>query len=292
MLKSMTGYGIASMENEQLTVTVEIKSLNSKFLDANIKLPREYADKELEVRTMLNGTLERGKVGFAVDIVQKGAVKPKVFVNRELVKQYYQDLKETANMLGLPETDLFKIALTMPKAIEAEADAPDNTEEWAFISKAIHEAIKKCEEFRLTEGKVLEGKFISYISKIESLLEKVAESDPQRIAGVKDRIQKHFDEYKISDNIDKNRFEQELIYYIEKLDISEEKVRLKNHLEYFVETMKGKESNGKKLGFIGQELGREINTIGSKCNDSIIQRCVVEMKEELEKIKEQVLKIL
>src|SRR5204862_7477935 len=131
-------------------------------------------------------------------------------------------------MLGLPETDLFKIALTMPKAIEAEADATDNTEEWAFITKAINEAIKKCEEFRLTEGKVLEGKFIAYIDKIESLLAKVAESDPQRIAGVKERIQKHFDEYKIGDNIDKNRFEQELIYYIEKLDISEEKVRLKN----------------------------------------------------------------
>src|SRR6478609_5628775 len=146
MLKSMTGYGIASMENEQLSVTVEIKSLNSKFLDASIKLPREYADKELEVRTMLNGTLERGKVGFSVDIVQKGVVKPKVFVNRDLVKQYYQDLKETANMLGLPETDLFKIALTMPKAIEAEADGADNSEEWAFISKAVSEAIKKCEE--------------------------------------------------------------------------------------------------------------------------------------------------
>ncbi|MFL5731207.1 MAG: YicC/YloC family endoribonuclease [Cytophagaceae bacterium] len=292
MLKSMTGYGIASLENEQMKVTVEIKSLNSKFLDANLKLPREYADKELEVRTMLNGTLERGKVGFAVDIEQKGSVKPKVFVNRELVKQYYEDLKATAQMLGLPENDLFKIALTMPKAIEAEADGTDSQEEWTFISKAIAEAIKKCEEFRNTEGKVLEGKFVAYIEKIESLLAKVAEYDPQRIAGVKERIQKHFDDYKIGEQVDKNRFEQELIYYIEKLDISEEKVRLKNHLEYFLETMKGKESNGKKLGFIAQELGREINTIGSKCNDSAIQRCVVEMKEELEKIKEQVLNIL
>jgi uncharacterized protein (TIGR00255 family) len=292
MLKSMTGYGIASSENENISVTVEIKSLNSKFMDANIKLPREFADRELEIRNILSATLERGKIGFSVELEHKGEVKPKVFVNRELVKQYFKDLKETAAMLNAPDAELLKIALQMPKAIDSDFENVDNNEEWQFIVKAVNEAVKKCEDFRYSEGKVLEQKFTSYIKKVEELLNKISEFDPQRIEGVRTRILGHFNEYKMGEQMDKNRFEQELIYYIEKLDISEEKVRLLNHLEYFMETMKGKESNGKKLGFIAQEIGREINTIGSKANDSSIQRCVVEMKEELEKIKEQVLNIL
>jgi uncharacterized protein (TIGR00255 family) len=292
MLKSMTGYGIASLENEKLAVTVEIKSLNSKFLDAGIKLPREFADRELEIRNLLSSSLERGKIGFSVELEHKGEVKPKVFVNRELVKQYYKDLKETAAMLNASDAELLKIALQMPKAIDSDSENVDSNEEWQFIIKAVNEAVKKCEEFRNTEGQVLAQKFTSYIKKVEELLKKIIEFDPQRIEGVRARIQGHFNEYKLGEQMDKNRFEQELIYYIEKLDISEEKVRLTNHLDYFIESMKGKESNGKKLGFIAQEIGREINTIGSKANDSSIQRCVVEMKEELEKIKEQVLNIL
>jgi uncharacterized protein (TIGR00255 family) len=292
MLKSMTGYGIASSENDKLSVTVEVKSLNSKFLDASIKLPREFADRELEIRNILSATLERGKIGFSIDLEPKGEVKPKVFVNRELVKQYYKDLKETASLLNASDAELLKIALQMPKAIDSDFENIDNNEEWLFIVKAVNEAVKKCEEFRYNEGNVLEQKFISYIKKVEELLKRITEFDPQRIEGVRTRILGHFNEYKMGEQMDKNRFEQELIYYIEKLDISEEKVRLSNHLEYFIETMRGKESNGKKLGFIAQEIGREINTIGSKANDSAIQRCVVEMKEELEKIKEQVLNIL
>lgn len=292
MLKSMTGYGLASLETDTLSISVEIKSLNSKFQDINLKLPREYAEKELEVRNILGNTLERGKIGLFTEVEHKGEVKPTVFVNRELVKQYYKDLKETADLIGASDADLLKVALQMPKAINAEEGSEDAEKEWQMILQVIQEAIKKCETFRVSEGKTLEGKLESYIHKIEALLKNVDEADPQRIKNVRDRIQNHLNEYQIGDQVDKNRFEQELIYYIEKLDISEEKVRLKSHLHYFLETMKSQDANGKKLGFIAQEIGREINTIGSKANDASIQRFVVEMKEELEKIKEQSLNIL
>lgn len=292
MLKSMTGYGLSSLETDSLSISVEIKSLNSKFQDINLKLPREYAEKELEVRNILGNSLERGKIGLFVEVDHKGEAKPAVQINKELVKQYYKDLKETADLVGATDTDLLKVALTMPKAINAEDFSEDAVREWELISKVLQEAIKKCEEFRVSEGKNLEGKLESYILRIESLLKHVDEADPQRIRNVRERIQNHLAEYQIGEQVDKNRFEQELIYYIEKLDISEEKVRLKSHLHYFLETMKAQDANGKKLGFIAQEIGREINTIGSKANDASIQRFVVEMKEELEKIKEQSLNIL
>lgn len=288
----MTGYGLSSLETDSLSISVEIKSLNSKFQDINLKLPREYAEKELEVRNILGNSLERGKIGLFVEVDHKGEAKPAVQINKELVKQYYKDLKETADLVGATDTDLLKVALTMPKAINAEDFSEDAVREWELISKVLQEAIKKCEEFRVSEGKNLEGKLESYILRIESLLKHVDEADPQRIRNVRERIQNHLAEYQIGEQVDKNRFEQELIYYIEKLDISEEKVRLKSHLHYFLETMKAQDANGKKLGFIAQEIGREINTIGSKANDASIQRFVVEMKEELEKIKEQSLNIL
>lgn len=292
MLKSMTGFGIASAENDSISVTVEVKSLNSKFLDLSLKLPKEYSDKDIEVRNLISNTLERGKVAFSVEVEQKGETKPKVTINREIVKQYFQDLKETAAYIGAQEVDLFKIALTLPKAIDSEQDNEINVEEWQFILKVMEQAIKKCQEFRESEGKNLEQKFQDYIENINSRLKKIEDQDPLRIKNIRERIQKSFQEYGLGEQVDNNRFEQELIYYLEKLDISEEKVRLQNHLDYFLETMASKDANGKKLGFISQEVGREINTIGSKVNDSSIQRLVVEMKDELEKIKEQVLNIL
>jgi len=288
----MTGYGIAASETELLALSIEVKSLNSKFLDLNFKAPKEYADKDIEIRNIISNTMERGKVGLSIEVERKGVQEAKVNINRELIAQYYKDLKETAILLGAPQDDLFRIAIQMPKAVNADSDDKVSQEEWALVVKLLHEAIKKCEEFRLQEGKSLEQKFKQYIEKIGLLLAKVNEADPQRIEGIRERIKGHFAEYGKTEQVDKNRFEQELIYYIEKLDISEEKVRLRNHLDYFLETMAEKESNGKKLGFIAQELGREINTIGSKANDAQIQRAVVEMKEELEKIKEQVLNIL
>lgn len=292
MLKSMTGFGIASAENDSISVTVEVKSLNSKFLDLSLKLPKEYSDKDIEVRNLISNTLERGKVAFSVEVEQKGETKPKVTINREIVKQYFQDLKETAAYIGAQEVDLFKIALTLPKAIDSDQDNEINVEEWQFILKVMEQAIKKCQEFRESEGKNLEQKFQDYIENINSRLKKIEDQDPLRIKNIRERIQKSFQEYGLGEQVDNNRFEQELIYYLEKLDISEEKVRLQNHLDYFLETMASKDANGKKLGFISQEVGREINTIGSKVNDSSIQRLVVEMKDELEKIKEQVLNIL
>ncbi|WP_299251023.1 YicC/YloC family endoribonuclease [uncultured Cytophaga sp.] len=292
MIKSMTGYGSHTAENDKISVSVEIKSLNSKFLDLNLRLSKEYSDRELEVRNILNNTIERGKVGLNIDVQSKGGVKAKVFINRELVALYYKDLKETADAIGASDSDLFKLALQMPKAMESEAETEDSSEDWALIQKVLVEAIAKCNEFRKDEGKTLSLKFQEYIKNIGDALTKVEAFDPQRIEAIRTRIRQHFDDYSKSEQLDNSRFEQELIFYIEKLDISEEKVRLRSHLSYFLEAMEGAEANGKKLGFIAQEIGREINTIGSKANDANIQRSVVQMKEELEKIKEQSLNIL
>ena len=291
MLKSMTGYGIAAAETEGLAISIEVKSLNSKFLDLNIKAPKEYADKDIEIRNVISSTMERGKVTLSIE-VERGEQEAQVAINRELITHYYKELKETAMALGAPQDDLFRLALQMPKVVNSDSEEKVSQEEWSQVVKLLRDAIKKCEEFRIQEGKALEQKFKEYIERIGQLLKKVNEADPQRIESIRERVKNHFADYGMNEQVDKNRFEQELIYYIEKLDISEEKVRLRSHLDYFLETLAEKESNGKKLGFIAQELGREINTIGSKANDVTIQRAVVEMKEELEKIKEQVMNIL
>ncbi len=291
MLKSMTGYGVAVAENDQLSVTVEIKSLNSKFMDLSMKLAKEYADKELEIRNLLNTAVERGKVSLSIEVKQKTEVKPKVNINKSLVKFYYTELLDAAEQSGAPKEDLFRAALSLPGVVDTDSQLNDNEAEWKFVMKVLQDAIKKFESFRLAEGKVLGEKFLEYLSKVETLLSSVETFDPQRIETIRTRIKAHVAEYAPSE-MDKGRFEQELIYYIEKLDISEEKVRLQTHIDYFKETMKGAENNGKKLGFIAQEIGREINTIGSKANDANIQKFVVEMKDELEKIKEQGMNVL
>lgn len=294
MLHSMTGFGSATIENTKISVTVEIKSLNSKFFDIYCRIPRGYSEREVEIRNILTQELERGKVEFSMSITAKDEAAASTAVNRALVKAYFKDLKETSLELGFEPspTELLRMATMMPNAFNtdnlSEADAQ---EEWGLIKNAVTLAIAKCKEFRLQEGKNTEIKFREYIESIEGLLAQVEEQAPKRIPIVRERIEKAVSEWVQNENFDQNRFEQELIYYVEKFDISEEKVRLKNHLEYFIKELKTA-SNGKRLNFIAQEIGREVNTIGSKANDSIIQRLVVQMKDELEKIKEQTMNIV
>lgn len=294
MLHSMTGFGSATIENTKISVTVEIKSLNSKFFDIYCRIPRGYSEREVEIRNILTQELERGKVEFSMSITAKDEAAASTAVNRALVKAYFKDLKETSLELGFEPspTELLRMATMMPNAFNtdnlSEADAE---EEWELIKNAVTLAIAKCKEFRLQEGKNTETKFREYIESIEDLLAQVEDQAPKRIPIVRERIEKAVSEWVQNENFDQNRFEQELIYYVEKFDISEEKVRLKNHLEYFIKELKTA-SNGKRLNFIAQEIGREVNTIGSKANDSIIQRLVVQMKDELEKIKEQTMNIV
>lgn len=294
MLQSMTGFGSATVENAKISVTVEIKSLNSKFFDIYCRIPRTYSEREIEIRNILTQELERGKVEFTMNVTPRDESGAATVVNRPLIKAYFKDLKATANELGFEPspTELLRMASMMPNAYNTDATSEvDAKAEWDLMKSAVNQAIAKCKEFRTQEGRNTATKFEDYIQNIANLLSQVEEQDPKRIPVVRERIEKAVAEWSSSDTFDKNRFEQELIYYVEKFDISEEKVRLKNHLEYFVQELKIA-SNGKKLNFIAQEIGREVNTIGSKANDSIIQRLVVQMKDELEKIKEQTMNIV
>ncbi len=292
MLKSMTGFGSASLENDKLSVSVEIKTLNSKFLDAIIRLPKTFSDKEIELRNSLTDRLERGKVVATIDYQELGASEPKVKINTELVHKYYNELKALNDELDAGSTDLLRMATQMPQAVENVIDNGSNEEEWKMILTVVDEAVAKCKKFREEEGATLEGKIRENIDVISTLLDQVKERDPERVQNIKDRIKNNLEEFLMSEKIDENRFEQEIIYYIEKLDITEEKVRLGTHLQYFLETIDSPQASGKKLSFISQEIGREINTIGSKANDAVIQKLVVQMKDELEQIKEQILNIL
>jgi uncharacterized protein (TIGR00255 family) len=291
MIKSMTGYGLASFENAKMAVTVEIKTLNSKFLDAALKLPKQFADKELEIRSYLSEKLERGKISLLVEYQNKEKILPQITINQELLRVYFEQLNLIATELGASSVENFKIALNFPEVINSkETPDPDIIKsEWVEIQKVIEAAIHHCNEFRNKEGETLKIKIIQNIHNIRKLLEEIALLDPLRADAVKVRLRQHL---KDIEQIDENRFEQEIIYYLEKLDINEEKVRLSSHLDFFLEVINDKQSPGKKLGFLSQELGREINTIGSKANDAGIQRLVIRMKEKLEQIKEQLLNIL
>ncbi|MFN3783280.1 MAG: YicC/YloC family endoribonuclease [Spirosomataceae bacterium] len=294
MLQSMTGFGSASVENDKMVVTAEIKSLNSKFSDIYCRIPRQFSDKEIEIRNLLSKELERGKIEFTLTVAPKEGAFVGTTVNRPTVKAYFRDLQETAKELGFQpsETELLRMATMMPNAYNTgNANEEDTKADWQFITDVVLAALHKCKEFRLQEGLNTKEKFMEYIAIIGELLEQVAEQDPKRIPIIRERIEKAVSEWAQNENFDTNRFEQELIYYVEKFDISEEKVRLKNHLDYFLKELHTA-SNGKKLNFIAQEIGREINTIGSKANDAVIQRLVVQMKDELEKIKEQTLNIV
>lgn len=293
MLRSMTGFGRSKGQKSGYNVTVEIKSLNSKFLDAQIRIPKNFLDKELEIRSQLAKGLNRGKVSLSIDLINEEGGVDAQQVNQSLFKTYYTEFESLADEVGAAKEDLFRIALHSPDVIMPQM-TDDNLlkEQWLFVQEHFVNAIKALDEFRLQEGATLEKELKNYISNIDDYLKEIAVHDPDRVVLIKERIQKHQEELSSSDAFDQNRFEQEMIYYIEKFDISEEIVRLTNHLTYFNEVIAEKDSQGKKLGFISQEIGREINTIGSKANYAPMQKLVVNMKDELEKIKEQLLNII
>jgi uncharacterized protein (TIGR00255 family) len=281
----MTGYGKSELELSTKTIRFELKSLNSKSLDLNMRMPSIYRAKELELRKIIGSKLGRGKIDFSLYVeFNKGEALAKI--NTEVVKGY---MKQLENISLADEVELLKMAVRMPDAISTEREDID-PKEWKTISDEVLVVLEKIENYRKDEGAALEKDFSKRISKIDDLLKDVVKIDPERIEHVRDRLNKGIAELK--EKVDKNRFEQELIYYIEKLDITEEKIRLKNHLDYFLKNLNLDESNGKKLGFISQEIGREINTIGSKANYAPMQKLVVQMKDELEKIKEQLLNVL
>lgn len=291
----MTGFGNATVETGSLSVTAEVKTLNSKFLDIFCRLPRQYSDKEIELRALITQQLERGKVELSVSVTRTQSVKPGVVINRPLLTAYVNDIRESAAglLMIIPDGDLLKMALGQPNVYQTEVtETADDTGDWAAVQQAVQEAIRRCNAFRQQDGAVLEGKFSEYIQTISNCLSEVEKQDVLRIPAVRERLMTNVRELLDSETFDRNRFEQELIYYVEKFDISEEKVRLKNHLSYFIDVMNTEEANGKKLNFIAQEIGREINTIGSKANDATIQRFVVQMKDELEKIKEQTMNVI
>lgn len=291
----MTGFGQARLETETYSVAVELKSLNSKTMDLSLRLPRFLMEKELEIRNLVTKNLVRGKVNLTIEHTANKGAKTKNRINQELLQAYYQDLEAAANLVGADKNDLFRLALQMPDVLVADANAEETEAEavtWEQILPVFNEALQNLQNFRNDEGKALTSEIISYIERIRILLSEIEKFDPVRIENIRQRITMHLAELTASEQFNQNRFEQEMIYYIEKLDIAEEKVRLLNHLHYFTETVYLPEPTGKKLAFIAQEIGREINTIGSKANDATVQHFVVEMKEELEKIKEQVNNIL
>ncbi|MFV0304970.1 MAG: YicC/YloC family endoribonuclease [Moheibacter sp.] len=286
MILSMTGYGKAVAECIDKKITIEIRALNSKSIDLNTRLPYLYKEKELEIRKFLSENLQRGKVDFSIqtEITSTGKTQQ---INPEIIKSYIAEFKEIVP--EATDAELLAIVMRLPDVMAFTCSELDKTE-WKQCYEIIKEAIANLQQFREDEGKVLENEFQQRIHSILELLKQVEPFEKERIKTLRERFLKNLEELNVE--IDQNRYEQELIYYLEKLDITEEKVRLKNHCEYFIKTMNSEESNGKKLGFITQEIGREINTLGSKSNHSEMQKIVVQMKDDLEKIKEQVLNIL
>jgi uncharacterized protein (TIGR00255 family) len=282
----MTGFGKATLQLPTKKITVEVKSLNSKGLDLNVRIPSLYREMELGLRNQIALKLERGKVDFSI-FIESTAEQTSTKVNVPIVKGYIEQLR--AVYAEADEVELMKMAIRMPDTMKIEREEIDE-KDWAQIETAINEALQNILNFRKDEGQSLEKEFQLRIANIRQYMNEALALDPERVQAIKDRLQTAIAELKV--NVDENRFEQELIYYLEKLDITEEKVRLTNHLDYFLETIKGTEANGRKLGFITQEMGREINTMGSKSNHAQMQKLVVQMKDELEKIKEQVLNVL
>lgn len=285
MIQSMTGFGKHVVQLPSKKITIELKSLNSKNLDINARLPQFYREKELELRKMIANVLNRGKVDFSLYVEITGE-ETTAEVNKGVVKNYMEQL---ADIVKGDDIKFLEMALRMPDTLKTDKDDIDE-EEYKAIKEAMDEALSKIVEFRNEEGKVLEEDFVARLKNLNELLEAVKAMDPERLGTVRERLDKAVADLKVE--LDANRFEQELIYYLEKYDITEEKVRLANHLKYFETTLNSDDSNGKKLGFISQEIGREINTIGSKANYAPMQQLVVQMKDELEKIKEQMLNVL
>ncbi|MBC5619949.1 MULTISPECIES: YicC/YloC family endoribonuclease [Butyricimonas] len=292
MIKSMTGFGKATADYGTKKVIVEVKSLNSKQLDINLRTPSLYKEKDIEIRNMIKNVLERGKVDMYI-YFDNAEEEKGVAVNQAVVKQYYNQMNEVASSLGIEidKGELLQTVMRFPDTMQVKMDELDE-EAWNALRSAIEKALSDVDQFRVQEGKVLIADILKRVDLIKSLSAEVPRFEKQRVVTIKQRLQDKMKEWGEIKNIDENRLEQEIIYYLEKLDITEEKVRLANHCKYFIETVEKEVAPGRKLGFIAQEIGREINTMGSKANDHDIQKLVVRMKDELEKIKEQSLNVL
>lgn len=285
MIQSMTGYGKTEILLPTKKISIELKSLNSKSLDLNLRVPTLYKEKELDIRKIISQALQRGKIDCSIYMEQTAEAMTNS-INKEVISHYISQLKD---FVKGDEIEYLKIAIRLPDALKVEHEDLDENE-WQLITKGIDNTIVKFNNYRLSEGASLSKDIIQNIQTIKALLAEVLIVDKDRVNNKKEKLRKAIDD--LTQNVDENRFEQELIYYIEKLDINEEEVRLENHLNYFLKVIAEPESNGRKLGFISQEMGREINTIGSKANDSTLQQIVVKMKDELEKVKEQLLNVL
>jgi len=291
MIKSMTGYGIASFDSDGTKYTVEIKSLNSKFLELSLRLPKTFAEKEFQLRNDCSKQIERGKVNLSINVEKANTKVNAAGIDKELLKHYFEQLKAVSLDLNEPSNNLLQLALGLPEVVKYEEENASE-EEWKVVEKTYQQALAAFQQFRTDEGNVLEQDVKYRIEIILKNLELVEIEEPKRVPVIRERLNQFLSDAVGREAIDQNRFEQELIYYIDKLDITEEKIRLRTHCSYFIETLKNADANGKKLSFISQEIGREINTLGSKANDANIQKLVVGMKEELEKIKEQLLNVL
>lgn len=290
MIQSMTGFGKATAEFGEKKIAIEIKSLNSKQLDLNVRIPGIYREKEMEIRSSLLQKLERGKVDLSIFIENIGKSSA-TQINQPVFEGYYTQIKEIAGKLNIElPADWFSVLLRLPDATKTEISELDENE-WKLVSQTLNKAVDSLIEFRKQEGRMLQSLFESKVGNIHNLLTEIALYEGERIEKIKEKIQEAMQKNEIN-SFDNNRFEQELIYYIEKLDVNEEKSRLQNHLDYFLQTLKDGKGQGKKLGFIAQEIGREINTLGSKSNHAAMQQLVVRMKDELEQIREQVLNVL
>ncbi len=290
MIRSMTGYGTAAGVVAGNKITIEIRSLNSKFFELNLRLPPSFRDREADLRMEISKSAERGKIDFSINF-DNSELARKSSINKEIFKAYYEELKALSDHLQMKEINWADTILKLPQVLNSER-SESSEEHWNELLVVLKEASTKFNTFRCEEGVVLEKDLEERVQCILRLLDEIAPYEKDRIENIKARLHKGLSDMKESAGADENRFEQELIFYIEKLDISEEKTRLRSHCNYFVETMKSSEANGKKLGFIGQEIGREVNTLGAKANDATIQRKVVEMKDELEKLKEQLANVL
>lgn len=292
MIQSMTGYGKATAELPDKKINVEIKSLNSKAMDLSTRIAPIYREKEMEIRNEISKTLERGKVDFSLWIEKKEGTENATPINQTLIEGYYQQIQAISQKLNIPvPSDWFQTLLRLPDVMTKTEVQELNEEEWKTAQDCISEAIGHLVDFRKQEGEALEKKFREKIKNITNLLESITPFEKERVEKIKERITDAL-EKTLNTDYDKNRLEQELIYYIEKLDVNEEKQRLSNHLKYFINTLENGSGQGKKLGFIAQEMGREINTLGSKSNHAEMQKIVVQMKDELEQIKEQVLNVM
>ncbi|MGB0984785.1 MAG: YicC/YloC family endoribonuclease [Saprospiraceae bacterium] len=286
MLLSMTGFGRSESTHKQQDIIVELKSINSKFLDLKLRLPQKYREKELGIRQIISPIAQRGKIDVSIDVINR-APEGNFSFNRELFKSYFHELKSVSDELGIEQGDMIQSIIRMPNIV-IPAQGSIDEEEWAALGKAIKMAMANLSDFRSTEGKVIEADFELRVTTIIRLLEEVSPLVIERKDQMRERLRQNFEEYVTKGAIDENRFEQELLYYLEKMDITEEQVRLSQHCKYFLEELGNKKKvKGRKLNFITQEMGREINTLGSKANHSKIQHIVVQMKDELEKIKEQ-----